>query len=102
MRILLEFAVVSAALGAVGAIKETKCAVSHTGQFILVSTEPGGYRIPGNDGSLTTGRRTWGKADPRLFDVVLPDFFEVDFVRVYDAVEPRWASDGSLEWRSLC
>ena len=40
----------------------------------------------GSDGGLTAGRdaRTWGKPDPRLFDVVLPDFFEVDFVRVYD------------------
>ena len=57
-------------------------------QFILVSTEPRGYRNVGaNDGGLTDGQRTWGKPDPKLFEVVLPDFFEVDFVRVYDAVE---------------
>ena len=62
--------------------------VSHVEQFVLVSTEPGGYRKVGSDGGLTAGRdaRTWGKPDPRLFDVVLPDFFEVDFVRVYDEV----------------
>ena len=60
--------------------------VSHVEQFVLVTTEPGGYRKVGSDGGLTAGRdvRTWGKPDPRLFDVVLPDFFEVDFVRVYD------------------
>ena len=53
----------------------------------LVSTEPRGYRSVGNDGGLTRGQRTWGKPDPRLFDAILPDFFEVDFVRVYDEVK---------------
>ena len=62
--------------------------VSHVPQFILVSTEPGGYRKVGSDGGLTAGRKTkvWGKPDPRLFQATLPDFFEVDFVRVYDEV----------------
>jgi hypothetical protein len=54
---------------------------------VLVSTEPGGYRKAGNDGGLSSGRRTWGKPDERLFQAWLPDFFEVDYVRVYDAVE---------------
>ena len=66
-----------------------KSAVSHVEQFVLISTEPGGYRRIGNDGGLSAGRRTWGKPDPRLFDVVLPDFFEVDFVRVYDAEDVK-------------
>ena len=63
--------------------------VSHVEQFVLVSTEPGGYRKVGSDGGLTAGRdaRAWGKPDPRLFDAVLPDFFEVDYVRVYDEVK---------------
>ena len=61
--------------------------VSHVPQFILVSTEPGGYRRVGNDGGLSEGRTEWGKPDPRLAEIPLPDTFEVDFVRVYDAVE---------------
>ena len=68
--------------------------VSHVEQFILVSTEPRGYRNVGaNDGGLTDGQRTWGKPDPKLFEVVLPDSFEVDFVRVYDAVENNNSCD---------
>ncbi len=67
-------------------IGKPESAVSHVEQFILVSTEPWGYRECGNDGGLSKAMRTWGKPDPRLFNVVLPDYFEVDFVRVYDAV----------------
>ena len=63
--------------------------VSDVEQFILVSTEAHGYRNDdGNDGGLSAsmGTKTWGKPDPKLFKAVLPDFFEVDFVRVYDSV----------------
>lgn len=75
-------------------IGEQNYPVSHVPQFLLVSTEPGGYRKVGNDGGLTANRKTreWGKPDPRLFEVKLPDFFEVDYVRVYDEVpvpEPK-------------
>ena len=68
-------------------VGEQNYPVSHVEEFVLVSTEPGGYRKVGNDGGLSAGRRTWGKPDERLFQAVLPDFFEVDYVRVYDAVE---------------
>ncbi len=61
--------------------------VSHVEQFVLVSTEPRGYRQISNDGGLSEGRREWGKPDPELLKVVLPDYFEVDFVRVYDEVK---------------
>ena len=67
-------------------VGEQNAPVSNVEQFVLVSTEPGGYRQLGNDGGLTDGRRTWGKPSPALFDAILPDFFEVDFVRVFDAV----------------
>ena len=49
--------------------------------------KPGGYRKAGNDGGLSAGKKRWGKPDPQLFKAVLPDFFEVDFVRVYDEVK---------------
>ena len=45
--------------------------VSDVEQFILVSTECHGYRQT-------------GKHDPSLEEAILPDFFEVDFVRVFD------------------
>ena len=62
--------------------------MSHVSQFILVSTEPRGYRnAQGNDGGLSIASRKWGKPDPQLFKAVLPDYFEVDFVRVYDEVK---------------
>ena len=67
-------------------VGEQNAPVSNVGQFLLVSTEPRGYRKVGNDGGLSDGRRTWGRPDPALFDAVLPDFFEVDFVRVFDEV----------------
>jgi len=65
-------------------VGEQNAPVSNVGQFVLVSTEPGGYRKCGNDGGLTAGRRVWGGPSPELFDAALPDFFEVDFVRVFD------------------
>ena len=70
-------------------VGEQNFPVSHVSEFLLVSTEAGGYRKVGPDGGLTAGRKTkeWGKPDPRLFDVKLPDFFEVDYVRVYDNAE---------------
>ena len=67
-------------------VGEQNYPVSHVEEFVLVSTEPGGYRKVGNDGGLSEGRRTWGKPDERLFRANLPDFFEVDYVRVYDAL----------------
>lgn len=45
--------------------------ISNIEQFILVSTECHGYRETGN-------------YDPLLDQAVLPDYFEIDFVRVYD------------------
>lgn len=69
-------------------IGEQNSPVSHVSQFILVSTEPRGYRnTQGNDGGLSAGSRKWGRPDPQLFKAVLPDYFEVDFVRVYDEVK---------------
>ena len=67
-------------------VGEQNYPVSHIEEFVLISTEPGGYRKVSSDGGLTAGRdaRVWGKPDPRLFDAKLPDFFEVDYVRVYD------------------
>ena len=65
-------------------VGEQNAPVSNVEQFVLLSTEAGGYRRVGNDGGLSEGRRTWGKPAPALFDAVLPDFFEVDFVRVFD------------------
>ena len=47
--------------------------VSHREQFILVSTECNGYRK--------------GGPDPVLKEAVLPDYFVVDYVRVYDEIE---------------
>ena len=49
--------------------------VSQVEQFILVSTECHGYRENGTP-------------DPLLEQAVLPDYFEVDHVRVFDAVNP--------------
>lgn len=50
--------------------------VSHTEQFILVSTECMGYRNGNRD-----------KPSEKLKQAVLPDAFVVDYVRVYDEVE---------------
>ena len=49
--------------------------VSRTEQFILVSTECMGYR---NNPPVP---------DPALDRMVLPEYFEVDYVRVFDAVK---------------
>ena len=67
-------------------VGEQNYPVSQVPEFVLVTTEPAGYRKAGPDGGLTAGRKTkeWGKPDPRLFEVKLPDCFEVDYVRVYD------------------
>ena len=67
-------------------VGEQNAPVSRVPQFVLVSTEPAGYRKAGNDGGLSEGRRVWGRPDPALFDAVLPDCFEVDFVRVFDCI----------------
>ena len=58
--------------------KETSRAnkyVSKIEQFILLTTEPRGYRQ--GDGTQYA---------PELDDVVLPDCFTVDYVRVFDRV----------------
>ncbi len=47
--------------------------VSETEQFILISTECHGYREK-------------GKYDPLLDKAVLPDYFEIDHVRVFDQI----------------
>lgn len=50
--------------------------VSDVEQFILISTECHGYRDTGT-------------YDPLLDKAILPDFFEIDFVRVFDQVVPN-------------
>ncbi len=84
-------------------VGEQNWPVSHVEQFVLVSTEVGGYRkAAGNDGGLTEGRNklVWGKPVPEIFEAKLPEFFEVDFVRVYDEVvepgKPRPISGADL------
>ena len=59
--------------------------VSGVEQFILVSTECHGYRGPGF--FSTPDDHQAGTPAPVLKDAVLPDFFEVDHVRVFDRVE---------------
>ena len=64
--------------------------VSEVEQFVLVSTECHGYhRYFGNRGGLEKLGEGDGKPAPveELRAAVLPDYFEVDFVRVFDAVE---------------
>jgi len=64
-----------------------ECPVSEVDQFILVSTECHGYhRSFGRGGLESKDQSGWvGKPVPALFNAVLPDCFEVDFVRVFDA-----------------
>ena len=64
-----------------------ECPVSDVDQFILVSTECHGYHKSfGRGGLEAKDERGWiGQPVPALFDDVLPDCFEVDFVRVFDA-----------------
>ena len=76
-------------------IGEQNWAVSHVEQFVLVTTEPGGYRAKRArkmDGGVPTAgmkESEWGLPNPKLFKVPLPDFFEVDYVRVYDRTHPQ-------------
>ena len=64
-----------------------ECAVSNVEQFILVSTECHGYnRVFGKKGEAGESINC-GSPVKELFDAVLPDVFEVDFVRVYDEVK---------------
>lgn len=58
--------------------------VSEVEQFILVSTECHGYRGPGFMSTPDDHRA--GVPAPILKDAVLPDYFEVDHVRVFDQV----------------
>lgn len=58
--------------------------VSEVEQFILVSTECHGYRGPGF--TAPAGHQA-GTPCELLKKAVLPDYFEVDYVRVFDAVE---------------
>ncbi len=73
-----------------------ECAVSNVEQFILVSTECHGYHrgfhygtgITDSDTTDLAGRaNVWGgKPVEELTHAVLPDYFEVDYVRVFDEV----------------
>lgn len=68
-------------------ICEQNWPVSQVEEFVLVSTEPGGYRRVGNDGGLSASRKTreWGRPFPCLAEAAADkDCFEVDYVRVYD------------------
>jgi hypothetical protein len=58
--------------------------VSQVEQFILVSTECHGYRGPGF-WSAKAGHPA-GTPAPILKEAVLPDYFEVDHVRVFDQI----------------
>lgn len=62
------------------------CPVSEVDQFILVSTECHGYnrifRSVGEAGEATVK----SQPVPELLQAVLPDCFEVDYVRVFDAI----------------
>ena len=62
------------------------CPVSEVDQFILVSTECHGYnrifRYVGEAGEATVK----SQPVPELLQAVLPDCFEVDYVRVFDAI----------------
>ncbi len=59
--------------------------VSQVDQFILLSTECHGYRGPGF--SCKDKKHKPGTPAPHLFHAVLPDYFEVDHVRVFDRLE---------------
>ena len=64
--------------------------ISQVDQFVLVSTECHGYhRYFGNRGGLEKmqGEDNLGPQPvPELREAVLPDYFEVDYVRVFDAI----------------
>lgn len=61
--------------------------VSDVEQFILVSTECHGYHKSMNRGGLESKFGVQGQPDEKLFKAVLPDYFEVDYVRVFDEVK---------------
>jgi beta-glucanase (GH16 family) len=66
-------------------VKRVDGPVSEVEQFILVSTEPHGYRGSGANFNEVPGQPSPGEVpDPLLFKADLPDYFEVDFVRVFD------------------
>ena len=71
-----------------------KCAVSDVEQFILVSTECHGYHRGFNYGTnhtnagLAGDSNVWqGSPVEELKNAVLPDCFEVDYVRVFDEIK---------------
>lgn len=70
----------------VGAQMAPECAVSNVEQFILISTECHGYnrifRAAGEAGEATVQ----SQPVPELLKAELPDCFEVDYVRVFDAI----------------
>ncbi len=72
----------------VGRQMAPECAVSQVEQFVLVSTECGGYnrvfKAQGEAGEVTGAGCCAGDPVPELFEAVLPDYFEVDYVRVFD------------------
>ena len=74
----------------VGRQMAPECPVSRVEQFILVSTECHGYnrvfKKSGEAGEATDKGCCAGDPVPELFDAILPDFFEVDYVRVFDAI----------------
>jgi hypothetical protein len=74
----------------IGEQNAPECAVSQVEQFILVSTECHGYnRVFKARGEAGEGIVVGNQGDPvpELFDAVLPDYFEVDYVRVFDEVK---------------
>lgn len=73
----------------VGKQMAPECPVSEVDQFILVSTECHGYHHSANRGGLESKAPDgWnGKPVPELYKAILPDYFEVDYVRVYDEVK---------------
>lgn len=71
----------------VGRQMAPECPVSEVDQFILVSTECHNYHRSGNHKSDSGEPIGWnGKPVQALFDAVLPDYFEVDYVRVFDEI----------------
>ncbi len=70
----------------IGQQNPPKCPVSEVEQFVLVSTECHGYHRAGNRGGLETKYIMNGVCDEKLKKAILPDYFEVDFVRVFDVI----------------
>lgn len=71
----------------VGRQMAPECPVSHVDQFILVSTECHGYHRVFTETAGAGENRMKARPVPELFDAVLPDCFEVDYVRVFDRIE---------------